>query len=258
MFRYLKEAFWARPRLAGLGEIPWNALAVAGTAIVGFAEPAVWLAGAGLEAAYLYALATNPRFQKWVDATHRPPQTLAEAPVVLDTTARARLDALKAKHQHVEQLYRDSAEEDFLFDSNREALQRLVEIFQKLLVARRNLVEHGATANESELRKRIADAERELANGASSETLRESREATLAILRQRLRNLQRRDETLAEIESDLTRIEAQFDLAIEDATLKGRPAAISANIGLVSHLLDDALLDGGATTTSASARELEN
>ena len=253
MFRYLKEAFWARPRLAGLGAIPWNALAVAGTAIVGFAEPAVWLAGAGLEAAYLYAVATNPRFQKWVDATHREPGKLAEAPVVLEPVARARLEALEARHARVEQLYRDSPEEDFLFDSNREALQRLSEIFEKLLVARRNLVEHGTTTTESELRKRIADAERELAGGAGSETLRESREATLAILKQRLRNFQRREQTLAEIESDLTRIEAQFELAIEDATLKGRPVAISANIGLVSHLLDDALLGGETTTT----RELE-
>ncbi|HEX6100820.1 MAG TPA: hypothetical protein VF432_31170 [Thermoanaerobaculia bacterium] len=261
MLRYLKEAFWARPRLTGLGAIPWNALAVAGVAMVGFAEPAVWAAGAGLEAMYLYTLATNPRFQNWVDATHRGPRAVetADPARALDPQSRARLTALQAKQQRVEHLYRESAEEDFLFESNRDALRRLVEIFTQLLVARRNLLENGAATDEAELRRRIAETERELAGGAASETLRESREATLNILRQRLRNLQRREQTLAEIDSDLTRIEAQFELAIEDATLKGRPAAISANIGLVSHLLDDALLESGAiTTSSASAHELEN
>ena len=53
----------------------------------------------------------------------------------------------------------------------------------------------------------------------------------------------------------------------EDASLKGRPAAISANIDLVSHLLDDAY-DPGAispdvpssetTTTPPASKELEN
>jgi len=33
MFRYLKEAFWARPDLGGLGRIPWNALIVGGAVV---------------------------------------------------------------------------------------------------------------------------------------------------------------------------------------------------------------------------------
>jgi hypothetical protein len=101
-----------------------------------------------------------------------------------------------------------------------------------------------------------------------SDTLRDSKKATLAILNQRLRNLQRRNESLAEIDSDLTRIEQQIDLAVEDASLKGRPAAISANIDLVSHLLDDTYdpatmsaevpSSDTITTTSTSSKELEN
>ncbi|HEX7831235.1 MAG TPA: hypothetical protein VF787_16380 [Thermoanaerobaculia bacterium] len=260
MLRYLKEAFWARPELGGFGRIPWNALAVTGVAILGFGEPSIWLAGAALETIYLYALATNPRFQNAVDAVASQQLRDAPASVVpnLDAASRERLARLAEKRARVEQLYRDSPEEDFLFDSNREALARLEEIAGRLMVSRRNLLEHGS-ATEADLRSRIAAAERELATGTGSGSLRESREATLAILRQRLRNVQRREETLAEIESDLTRIDAQFDLAIDDATLKGRPTAISANIDLVSHLLDDALLDTGSTqTTDSPSRQLEN
>lgn len=264
MFRYVKEAFWARPALAGLGRIPWNALAVAGTALLGFGEPAIWLAGAGLEAIYLYTLTSNGRFRKWVDATHLPAATVdTDTPLrqrnLLDSASRSRLEALEEKRLRIGTLYRDSSEDDFLFDSNRDALEQLSGIFLKLLVARKNLVEHGSSTSEQELTARIAAVERELAGGKASESLRESREATLVILRQRLRNLHRREETLAEMESDLTRIEAQFDLAVEDATLKGRPAAISANIDLVSHLLDDALLDPDpAAATTYASRDLEN
>src|SRR5213080_4124717 len=68
MLRYLSEAFWARPSIPGLGRIPLNALVVAGLAIVGFGEHAIWLAGIGAETLYLYSLATNVRFQKWVEA----------------------------------------------------------------------------------------------------------------------------------------------------------------------------------------------
>ncbi len=259
MLRYIKEAFWARPELSGFGRVPWNALAVAGVAILGFGEHAIWLGGAALETMYLYMLSTNPRFQNWVDAIEAAKtRTIAQpVPKMLDNASRERLASIAEKRARVEQLYRDSAEEDFLFDSNREALRKLEEIFERLLVARRNLLEH-SSANEADLRAKIAAGERELASGSGSESLRESREATLAILKQRLRNLQRREESLAEIESDLTRIEAQFDLAIDDATLKGRPAAISANIDLVSHLLDDALLDPSSTTTSSATHQLEN
>ena len=68
MLRYLNEAFWARPQLAGLGRIPWNALLVGGAIVLGFGMPAIWLAAAGAETLYLYAIATNGRFQNWVDA----------------------------------------------------------------------------------------------------------------------------------------------------------------------------------------------
>src|SRR5687768_4792560 len=99
MFRYIKEAFWARPELAGLGRIPWNAIAVAGTALLGFGEPAVWLAGAALETIYLYTLATNERFQNWVDATelaaHRPRRNEElEQLQKLDAASRTRVEAL--------------------------------------------------------------------------------------------------------------------------------------------------------------------
>ena len=267
MLRYLNEAFWARPQLAGIGRVPWNALAVAGAAILGFGEHAVWLAALGLETVYLYALATNSRFQNWVDGkdlerlaadSDQSRRKLLEA---LNEAQRKRLQELETRCGKVDQLYRASQSEDYLYDSNREAMQRLTWLYLRLLVAQRNLQLVDVTSRRADLDRQAAAVEADLARSDLSPALRDSKKATLAILHQRVRNLQRRNESLAEIESDLTRIEQQIDLAVEDATLKERPTAISANIDLVSHLLEGedaefAPLEG--TTTSARGSELEN
>jgi flagellar motility protein MotE (MotC chaperone) len=271
MLRYLNEAFWARPQLTGVGRIPWNALLVAGAAILGFGLPPIWLGALGAETLYLYVLSTNPRFQNWVDAkdlarlhdgdddSNR--RLVANLPDVM----RRRLTEIEDKCNKIEKVYRESQNEDYLYDSNREALQKLTSIFARLLIAQRNLQSLDVVARESDLRNQIASIEKELTAASISEALRDSKKATQAILRQRLRNLQRRNESMAEIDSDLTRIEQQVNLAVEDASLKGRPAAISANIDLVSHLLDDsydpATMTGdvpASTTTTPSSQELEN
>jgi hypothetical protein len=260
MFRYLKEAFWARPDLGGLGRIPWNALAVAGAIILGFGEHSVWIGALGLETLYLYALATNARFQHWVDAVDlakiRSSDDTAKTTLVenLPPPARNRVNSLEQKIGKVEQLYHESQADEFLFDSNRDALHKLANMYIRLLVAQRNITATGGEASDKSLQSQIDQIRKELA-GAIPPALRDSKQATLNILTQRLTNLRRRSETLAEIESDLTRIEAQIDLALEDASLKGKPTAISSNIDLVSHLLID---DSATTTTSSSGEALEN
>jgi hypothetical protein len=279
MLRYLREAFWARPSLLGIGRIPWNVLFVAGAVILGFGEHAVWLAGAGLETLYLYGLATNPRFQHWVDAIELArlhaegdalPTKIVEG---LGSAQRSRLSGLEEKCKEIERLYKDTQNEDYLYDSNRDALRKLVSIYARLLVAQRNLQMLDVSSREADLKGQIAAIQRELTGRSMSEPLRESKTATLGILGQRLKNLHRRSDSLAEIESDLTRIEQQVDLAVEDASLKGRPAVISANIDLVSHLLDDSYgadldaeppADGAAPPAQsqeqekARGREIEN
>src|ERR1700761_1673799 len=66
--RYLSEAFWAKVEVPYLGAIPFNMVGLAAFALLGFGESAFWPLGAGLEAAYLFALSTNPRFRKVVDS----------------------------------------------------------------------------------------------------------------------------------------------------------------------------------------------
>ncbi len=261
MLRYLSSAFWARPAIPGLGRIPLNALVVAGLAIVGFGEHALWLAGIGAETLYLYSLATNVRFQHWVDAQDvarvRSSVDASRAELVqgLTGSSRQRLAAVEQRVGKIESLYREAQHEDFLFDGNREALEKLTNIYLRLLVAQRNLNVMAAETNEAGLTSQIAKLQEELKQPTASKQLRDSKQATLAILNQRLINLQRRSESMAEIESDLTRIEAQIDLALEEASLKGKPTAITSDIGLVSQLL---LEDSTIAPATTSTPELEN
>ena len=59
----------------------------------------------------------------------------------------------------------------------------------------------------------------------------------LQILQKRWKIFKSAEQSLQEIESDLTRIDAQVDLAVENAGMSGQPQAVSSNISLVSQLL---------------------
>src|SRR5262245_16204019 len=88
MLRYLKAAFLARPTIAGLGEVPVNLLAVAGVAILGFGCPGFWFLGLVLEAAFVFGLPSQPRFQQWVDAQEAKQQRQSSASGADDAVRR--------------------------------------------------------------------------------------------------------------------------------------------------------------------------
>lgn len=253
--RYLWHAFFARPDIPLL-RLPWNAVGMAAAAVAGFWDPTVWaVAGAG-EFIYLFTLASNAGFQQSIDTRRIEEQRgdTAEARDALKRqiggAARRRYEKLEEKRQRLEKLGEQNRSDDLLYESNRDALRKLTWLFLKLLVAQRNLI-IAPESDERELHKQIAAAERELAS-ATTDSLRSSKQATLRLLRERLANVQHRQTNMAEVESDLTRIETQFDVALEEASLRGTPAAISANIELTSHLLGN--MDDESTTYGVSER----
>src|SRR4026207_1741003 len=63
---YIRSAFNARP--IGMF-IPPNWIGIGAFALLGLVNPGFWVIGAGLELAYLYALAMNTRFQKFVSGS---------------------------------------------------------------------------------------------------------------------------------------------------------------------------------------------
>ena len=247
MFRYLKDAFLYSPRIPGLGKIPWNLLGVACLAILGFGNPGFWFLGAAIEGTYLFALSTNKRFHRLIEAEEsnrleqemvRQRQGLIQE---LAPETRFKLNALNAKRDRIKQLYAASETEPMVIETNIKSLSNLSWLYLKLLVAQHTLSSSESRTTESKLKSQIAAIDTELASEKLSPSLRESRSATQKILARRLENLARREESLKEIASDLERIEAQIDLALENAQIQGQPQAIAENIELVSSQLDESI-----------------
>jgi hypothetical protein len=258
---YLKAAFWAGAVVPGLGRVPLNALLVAGFAILGFGHPGFWLLGAGAEAALLTALATSPRFQRAVTARRRVAAGDAaelhrdELLHRLDPASQKRYAALAGTCARALQAARDAQAGEMSLESSRDALARLSWIYLKLLVARYHLEASRVQISEAELQRRMADLDGSLAGTGLSAALRESQSATRRILEQRLQNLERCQQTAREVEADLGRIEAQADLALENANLAGGGAMVSANLELASQILDDGLYFGDSEQDVAAVDE---
>jgi hypothetical protein len=250
VLRYLKAAFWIRPKLPGLGRVPINAVGVLGFGLLGFGHEGFWLLGAALETLWLWAAVQNPGFRTRVDAQSAQIELDAAAQersalgTRLDAENRARWLYLEEKCSRARQLQDESDRSPFIAEANRDALQKLGDFALKLLVARTSLIALTQVTNEQELNRQIATLEEDIADESLSSAARESKEATLGIVRQRLANLDRREQFLDEIDSDLTRIEAQIDLALEQAGLRGPDATVSANLKFVSHFLNETLTDG--------------
>jgi hypothetical protein len=255
--RYLSEAFWAKMEVPYLGAIPFNLVGLAAFALLGFGEPAFWPLGAGLEAAYLLVLSTNPRFRNVIDARGKVAvEQGAEAQRAallsrLNPAQNRRLEALEAKCQHILQIYQDQQVNEFTVSSNTDALKRLQWIFLKLLVAQHYLNDRSTETSPQEIEAKIHQLENDLKLAGITRTLRDSKEGTLRILQQRLNNVNRRAESNAEIESDLSRVEAQVDLALESATIQGQAEVISANVELTSHLFDSTSFGDLSATVDA-------
>ena len=74
-------------------------------------------------------------------------------------------------------------------------------------------------------------------------------------MKKRLANIRRREQTLEEIDSDLTRVEAQVDLILENATMQSKPQTISTDIELASDLLGAGVFGEDESAISALDRK---
>jgi hypothetical protein len=243
MWRYLKAAFLVSVDVPGLGNVPVNALAAAGMAILGFVEPSIWLAAIGIETAVVSTLAFNPRFQKVVEARtsdrvlEDSQAKRAALVAALPEELRVRLRNLENTSTRILSIYQTLGIEPELLGGTESSLDKLQWIYLKLLIARTHLTRELGADSEASLERRIQQIQQEnIAQSEPSTALQRSQDATLAILRRRLENLQNRDRILRENDSDLSRIEAQVELMRENAAIEGKPASVETEIELASDL----------------------
>lgn len=243
MWRYLKAAFFVGVQVPALGRLPLNALAAAGFFILGFGHPGFWLLGLAAEGAIVPALAFNKRFQNFVDAEGRQlysgdSQAKRNSLIqLLPSNDKRRLFDLERKCNKAVEVYRNAQAEEFVIDTNRDALENLKWVYLKLLIARYHLLTAGTEDTPEALAKKIETLQSELGRGRETPALHQSKAATLDILKRRLANVQRREQSLEEVESDLTRVESQVDLVLDNAAMQGKPQTISTDIELASDLV---------------------
>lgn len=226
--------------------MPVNVLALTGFGILGFVEPALWLIGAGLETAYLFALASNARFQKLVEGEELLTERAAEATVELDEMAllvkldarlAARVTGLAKAIDSIAELYRTQHGGDTLLEANLETLRQLADLHRQLSLAAARTAAAEQASDPVGIGRQIAMIEREIADPALPEAARESKRATLELQQRRLANSEQRRAQLVEISANLERIETQVNLALDDAASKGAPAAVNANLAAYDQII---------------------
>jgi len=246
VWKYLKAALLVSLPVPGLGRLPINVLAATGFGILGLGEPAFWLLGLGIETTVVFSLAFNHRFQKYVDGrelqvSEQDVETQRRALInLLDSDAKRKLSTLIDRCNQVLQVYSGTQADEYIVSANQNAFSKLQWLYLKLLVAQHYLAAAGKNDGDT-LRQKISQLEADLKDPDASESLLQSKRATAGILKQRLNNFQNRNRIMEEIDSDLTRIEAQVDLALENATIQGKPQTISTEIELASDLVSGTL-----------------
>ena len=174
---------------------------------------------------------------------------------LLPADYKKRLSDLQRKCGKVLEVYRNAQAEDFLIETNQHALENLSWVYLKLLIARYHLLTAGTEDTPDSLLKKIATLEKELRDPDETPALRQSKSATLDILKRRVANIQRREQSLEEVESDLTRVESQVDLILDNAAMQGKPQTISSDIELASDLVSGGMFGDAESTVADLDRD---
>src|SRR5499433_3698537 len=151
-----------------MGRLPVNALAAAGFLILGFGHPGFWFLGLAAEAAIIPSLAFNKRFQKVVDAEDKQlssgdSQSKRYSLVKqLPADYQSRLAVLEVRCDKVLEVYRNAQAEEFVIDTNRDALENLKWVYLKLLIACYHLLTAGTDDTKEALAKKILALQQDL------------------------------------------------------------------------------------------------
>ena len=256
MWSYLKAAFFASPPVRGLGQVPLNLLALAGFVALGFWNPGFLLLGAGLEAVYLFGLATNPRFRKYVDARkakaareQRPEQQPAAGDTVqrivreLPAAAIKRFEALRRNCQELQQIaaqLRDPEHADFgapLEDLQLAGLDRLLWIYLRLLFTQHMLDRVFQSTSEEQITQDIRGLEerlRALGNDPKKLKLRKTLEDNLETCRQRQATFEAAREKGELVRLELDRLENKIRSLNEMAVSRHEPNFIAGQVDQVA------------------------
>jgi hypothetical protein len=252
MLRYLKAAFLLSPPVPGLGELPVNLLGVIGIGVLGVAFPPAWLLGLGCETLYLFGLASNPRFQKYVDAkaaklTRTEGAQQAKSAVdrllgSLPTASVKRFEQLRFRCAELRQIAQELHDpQQFVHTPTLDEIQlagldRLLWIYLKLLYTENALDRflHKTTAEMIQrdiqtLESRLKNPPRDLDERQQAK-IRKALEDNLATSRDRLANFQKAQGNFELVLLEIERLENKIRALSELAVNRQEPDFISGQV----------------------------
>lgn len=244
---YLSEAFNAGLVIKGMGEIPVNKLFILGSFLLGFGNPGFWFLGMALEFIYLWYLAGNPRFQKYVQGKQLAQikesrsQKMSELVASLSPDNHSRLKRLNASLAEINKLMNWNIDEGagFLNQSRQQTLNHLPSIFLKLLKTRQLIEESLHRTKANDINTEIRKLEQQLKSIEATSALAKSLQGNIEIHKKRLDNLSVAKENEMLVEMELQRIESQLQLVREEIALDSSPEGLSANIDKINSTLGE-------------------
>ena len=256
--RYFLAALASGP--TSMGKFPFVGLASAAFLALGIFVSPLWLIGVLPILGFALLLAANPRFRNIVDSRKHAQRTPAAGEdeyarlcgqIKLETLSHLKI--LERKGLKIIAAQRESGTDEFTLDTNDDAIRQLLLIYAKILLTRQQLLTEDFSASIEKTQTEIASVENNLQHEADTEAERASLSATLQLLQSRLQSLLERKQKLDELDGDLRRVEAHFDLSLSQASLRDRPHGIATDIGLASSgLSGGVMMDSPVQSTPAA------
>lgn len=241
----VSEAFKARP--AGMF-VPPNYVMLGLFGFLGLLNPGFWVIGAGLELAYLGMLASNERFQRFVQGrkqweARRLWQAKIEGQVnQLAQDSMKRYRALEVRCRSILQHQARGGDSVPGLEEQGEGLGRLLWVYLRLLQTRQaieRMIRESAEGGEDVegLEERIRNLRSRLEAENLSDDIRKSLGGQIEILEQRVVKRHEARQKLSFLDAELTRIQEQVELVREQAVLSTDPQAVSQRIDQITTTL---------------------
>ena len=244
-FDYLKAAFHRRWPVPGLGPLPINYMALAGFGVLSLANPGFLFLGAAAELVYLFSLASNKRFHKLLQGEAlQGVQQSWEAEVNtalarLSTASQARFSYLLTQCRQILGIGEAMGDDDLVGMSQMRTggLNQLLWIFLRLLASREVLEQNLSRIDAKSLEAEVRQLEKRLESAEEGSALARSLGGSLDIMRKRLDNLARAQESMTVIDAEIERIQNQVVLIREESAVTGKAEVLSSRLDAVSGAL---------------------
>jgi hypothetical protein len=237
---FIKAAFWLKVSIPAMGAVPANILALAGFGLIGLGLPPLLLVGLGLEIAYLTTLAGDRRFQNLVRgkniALEQDVWNQRRDKILSGLGAIARKRHIELITQSLSITLNDENPASALVRGN---LAGLLWTHLRLLASQEKVNSIRQLVDRKKSLEEVSDLEKRVAGALAESALYRSLDASLALAKKRITNLDRAEDSAKVLDAEIERIERQITLLREETTVGQNPEMITGHLDSVTRSMED-------------------